>query len=100
MNVITGDATEVLPLEGFDACLCDPPYGLSFMGKDWDHGVPGAETWRKVYDSLKPGGMLLAFGGTRTHHRLIGRASPIQTGWPAGSKRERATNSRRAAVPD
>jgi tRNA1(Val) A37 N6-methylase TrmN6 len=20
----------------FHACLCDPPYGLEFMGKEWD----------------------------------------------------------------
>jgi tRNA G10 N-methylase Trm11 len=26
-----------------DAIVTDPPYGLSFMGKDWDHGVPGID---------------------------------------------------------
>ena len=71
MHVITGDVSDVLPLEGYDACFCDPPYGLKFMGKAWDHGVPSAETWRKVFESLKPGASLLAFGGTRTHHRLM-----------------------------
>jgi site-specific DNA-methyltransferase (adenine-specific) len=24
-----------------DSIVCDPPYGLNFMGKSWDHGVPG-----------------------------------------------------------
>lgn len=56
--------------EFFDAVLCDPPYGLSFMGKEWDHGVPGTPIWKEVYRTLKPGAFLLAFGGTRTFHRL------------------------------
>lgn len=67
-----GDCLEVLPtLEpGYSACFCDPPYGLGFMGKAWDHGVPSADVWRLVYDLLAPGAVLLAFGGTRTWHRL------------------------------
>lgn len=55
----------------FDGCLCDPPYGLSFMGKTWDHGIPGKAVWEEVLRVLKPGAFLLAFGGTRTHHRLM-----------------------------
>lgn len=69
----TGDALEILRRfagEAFDAVLCDPPYGLSFMGKAWDHGVPSAEVWAEVLRVLKPGAFLLAFGGTRTFHRL------------------------------
>ena len=57
--------------ESFTACLTDPPYGLSFMGKDWDHGVPGVAYWAEVLRVLKPGAVLMAFGGTRTHHRLM-----------------------------
>lgn len=41
-----------------------------FMGKEWDAEIPGVETWREVYRVLKPGAFLLAFGGTRTFHRL------------------------------
>jgi len=73
ISIYCGDVAEVLPTlepESFDACLCDPPYGLKFMGKAWDHGVPGAEVWREVLRVLKPGAHLLAFGGTRTFHRL------------------------------
>ncbi|MCK5226429.1 MAG: site-specific DNA-methyltransferase [Planctomycetes bacterium] len=40
------------------------------MGKQWDHGVPSVEVWSEVLRVLKPGAMLMAFGGTRTHHRL------------------------------
>lgn len=71
--VLCGDVSEVLPTlapESFDAVLCDPPYGLSFMQKIWDHGVPSREVWEAVARTLKPGAHLLAFGGTRTFHRL------------------------------
>jgi site-specific DNA-methyltransferase (adenine-specific) len=43
-----------------------------FMGKTWDGGDVAfrVETWQEVYRVLKPGGHLLAFGGTRTYHRM------------------------------
>lgn len=72
-QILQGDALAILqtmPDASFDGVLCDPPYGLSFMGKTWDHGVPSAEVWREVLRVLKPGAFLLAFGGTRTFHRL------------------------------
>lgn len=53
-----------------DAIVTDPPYGLSFMGRNWDHGVPGEACWREALRVAKPGAHLLAFGGTRTYHRL------------------------------
>lgn len=101
-----------------DCIVTDPPYGLEFMGKEWDrlwdkrggdtskhptgskwakeHGceasgnkgysgltanpsayVAGleAQNWHyrwavEALRVLKPGGHLLAFGGTRTSHRL------------------------------
>jgi DNA modification methylase len=68
-----GDCREVmatLDAESVDAIVCDPPYGLSFMGKGWDHGVPGVEFWAEAMRVAKPGAHLLAFGGTRTYHRL------------------------------
>jgi site-specific DNA-methyltransferase (adenine-specific) len=40
------------------------------MGKGWDHGVPGVEFWTAAMRVAKPGAHLLAFGGTRTYHRL------------------------------
>lgn len=69
-----GDCLEVLTewkSDFVDSVVCDPPYGLKFMGKDWDHGVPGVVYWEQIFRILKPGGYLLAFGGTRTHHRLM-----------------------------
>jgi DNA modification methylase len=66
-----GDCLAVMPTLGkVDAVVTDPPYGLSFMGKDWDHGVPGEHFWREALRVAKPGAHLLAFGGTRTYHRL------------------------------
>jgi len=53
-----------------DSIVTDPPYGLSFMGKGWDHSVPGTEFWEAALRVAKPGAHLLAFGGTRLFHRL------------------------------
>ena len=54
----------------FSGCFCDPPYGWNFMGKKWDGQVPDVTVWKEVYRVLKSGSILLAFGGTRTWHRL------------------------------
>lgn len=73
IQLYCGDVIEVLaekPDESYVACFCDPPYGLKFMGKDWDHGVPGVPYWAEILRVLKPGAILLSFGGTRTWHRL------------------------------
>jgi site-specific DNA-methyltransferase (adenine-specific) len=66
-----------LPEASVDAIVTDPPYGLRFMGKEWDNqgvGVQQAEWHRRwaveALRVLKPGGHLLAFGGSRTYHHL------------------------------
>lgn len=63
---------EVISPNSIDSIVCDPPYGLNFMNRGWDNcGVSfNVETWKKCYEVLKPGGYLLAFGGTRTFHRI------------------------------
>ncbi len=79
----------------FDACVTDPPYdlrtdgqdqskqealfdlpareGRGFMGQRWDaSGIAfDPSFWLQVYHVLKPGAHLVAFGGTRTAHRMI-----------------------------
>jgi len=70
-----GDCRNVLPTlaaDSVDSCVCDPPYELAFMGKHWDAAGVAFDpaTWEAVYRVLKPGAHLLAFGGTRTFHRL------------------------------
>lgn len=114
-QVFHGDCAEVMKSfkdNTFDSIVTDPPYGLEFMGKEWDsfgrtreyterdgyknkgvlshYGRGGrskdvdrfkrranhefqawCEMWaRECFRVLKPGGHLLAFGGTRTYHRL------------------------------
>jgi len=76
VRILTGDCREVLatlPDESVDSIVTDPPYGLAFMGKDWDGDVPPAAVWRECLRVLKPGGYLLAFAGTRTQHRMAVR---------------------------
>ena len=73
-KIICGDNIEVLKTladNSIDACVTDPPYGISFMWQKWDYDVPSVELWREVLRVLKPGGYLLSFGGTRTYHRLV-----------------------------
>lgn len=94
------DMSEVIEPNTIDAVITDPPYGLTsitkrfgkedsaecqygkdgsfqrlskgFMGKEWDgSGIEyNVDAWRKCYEVLKPGGYLLAFGGSRTFHRI------------------------------
>jgi len=105
-----GDCVEVmatLPADSFDAVVTDPPYGLEFMGREWDtfksgtvqinvsegtdpshpfgdgrsrvryglDDMPAFQAWCRDWAEqalriLKPGGHMLAFGGSRTWHRL------------------------------
>ncbi|HFN6530256.1 TPA: site-specific DNA-methyltransferase [Klebsiella pneumoniae] len=65
------DVLKTLPDNSVDAIVTDPPYGLSFMNHKWDYDVPTVDQWRECLRVLKPGGHLLAFGGSRTYHRLV-----------------------------
>jgi site-specific DNA-methyltransferase (adenine-specific) len=56
----------------------DSPYGRArvttgFMGMKWDGGdiAMRPEVWAAALRVAKPGAYLLAFGGTRTHHRMM-----------------------------
>jgi DNA modification methylase len=92
-RVLRGDCLErlkELPDDSIDACVTDPPYGLSkepdiaevmkhwlegndylhnskgFMGTSWDSFCPGPRYWKEIYRVMKPGAHLLCFSGTRT----------------------------------
>jgi site-specific DNA-methyltransferase (adenine-specific) len=73
--LLKGDCRQqlaTLPDNSIHAIITDPPYELGFMGKTWDStGIAyNLEVWQQCLRVLKPGGHLLAFGGSRTYHRL------------------------------
>lgn len=75
VTVYHGDCLDVLrglPDASVDAVVTDPPYELLFMSRAWDgSGIAyNVDMWRQCLRVLKPGGHLLAFGGTRTYHRM------------------------------
>lgn len=78
-KLICGDALEQLKLLGdntIDALVTDPPAGIGFMGKEWDHHKGGRDEWIKWLRSimeealrvLKPGGHGLVWALPRTSH--------------------------------
>lgn len=72
--IIHGDCLEEMrkmPENSIDFIVTDPPYGLYFMGKNWDGEIPSKEYWQSALKIAKPGSMMAAFGGSRTHHRLM-----------------------------
>ena len=73
--LICADNRHALPTladASVDSVVTDPPYELGFMGKSWDAAglAFDPDFWASVARVLKPGGHLLAFGGTRTYHRM------------------------------
>jgi len=74
-QIICGNCLDVMAEmeeNSIDTIITDPPYELSFMGKDWDKNGVSFQSgiWAAVLRIAKPGALLLAFGGTRTWHRL------------------------------
>lgn len=65
------DILKDYPENHFHSCVTDPPYGLKFMGKKWDYSVPSVKEWESVLRVIRPGAFVIAFGGTRTYHRLV-----------------------------
>jgi hypothetical protein len=66
------DGIAELPDDSVDSVVTDPPYELGYAGKSWDSsGIAySVKLWGEVLRVLKPGGHLLAFGATRTYHRV------------------------------
>lgn len=72
-QIIQGDNAETLKQfsdNHFDSIITDPPYGIEFLGKDWDKHTGTMETWNECLRVLKPGGHILAFSAARTYHNL------------------------------
>ena len=58
LNIKNGDSMELLktiPSNSVDCMVTDPPYGISFMSKDWDKAVPDVAIWRECLRVMKPG---------------------------------------------
>lgn len=68
-----GDCLDLMPHIpecSVDAVVSDPPYGIGFHGASWDEAPPGDQWAAECHRILKPGGYVIAFGATRTLHRL------------------------------
>lgn len=59
-------ALKELDTDSIDAVITDPPYGYSFMGKDWDKAVPSVEIWQECLRVLKPGGWCMVMSAPRS----------------------------------
>jgi site-specific DNA-methyltransferase (adenine-specific) len=67
---------QALPDACIDAIVADPPAGISFMGKRWDHDRGGRDQWiawlsermREGLRLLKPGGYAFVWALPRTSH--------------------------------
>ena len=64
------DTLKNLEDNSVDAVITDPPYGIDFLGKDWDANTGALETYTECLRVLKPGGYILAFSAARTYHHL------------------------------
>lgn len=68
-KIICGDSLEVmrdLASDSVDLVLTDPPYGYSFMGKDWDKAVPSVDIWKECLRVLKPGAFCCVMSAPRS----------------------------------
>ncbi len=68
-EIITGDSLPTLKTrvesDSVDLLVTDPPYGYSFMGKDWDKAVPSVEVWQECLRVLKPGSFAFVMSAPR-----------------------------------
>ena len=106
VSLICGNCRTVLgdyPDNYFDACICDPPYGINIAG--WDRQVPPLEDWQEIFRVLKPGGFCTAFASPRLYHRLgslielAGFEIKDMVQWIVSYKMARGNNLRPAHEP-
>lgn len=67
--IIHGDSLNELKTladDSIDFVCTDPPYGYSFMGKDWDKAVPSVDIWRECLRVLKPAAFMCVMSAPRS----------------------------------
>jgi site-specific DNA-methyltransferase (adenine-specific) len=67
-RVVSGNCLAVLqklPDNSIDLVVTDPPYGIEFMGKQWDKALPDGQTWKECCRVLKPGGFAFVMASPR-----------------------------------
>ena len=75
-HLINGDSAEVLKTlkdNSVDLLATDPPYGISFMQRNWDEALPPKEIWEECYRVLKPGSFIAVMSSPRSDvlYRMI-----------------------------
>ena len=82
MTVFNGNCLDVMRRmkdNTYSAIITDPPYAIDLLGKDWDKCLPDERYWKEALRITKPGGIIMAFGGSRTFHRLCVKIE--DSGW-------------------
>ncbi len=51
-----------------DFALMDPPYGINYVGMEWDADVPGVDVWQQTMRVLKPGAFAVIAAAPRTYN--------------------------------
>lgn len=101
MQLINADSAvylKTLKENSVDSVVCDPPYGISLLGNEWDKGLPPIEIWKECLRVLKPGGYILAMSAARLYHHLaidmekVGFITHPMIGWIYGSGFPKATD--------
>jgi DNA modification methylase len=74
-RILHGDSLDLLKDlddNSVDSIVTDPPYGYSFMGKDWDKALPSIDIWKECVRVLKPGGFAFVMSAPRSdvHSRM------------------------------
>ncbi|GAC1601582.1 MAG: hypothetical protein NVS3B2_04600 [Ramlibacter sp.] len=79
VHILHGDCRALLAgmaAESFHSCVCDPPAGISFMNRAWDHDLGGRSEWigwmqgaaAECLRVCKPGAHALVWSLPRTSH--------------------------------
>lgn len=83
-KIIHGDSLQELKTietDSIDFVCTDPPYGYSFMGKDWDKAVPSVDIWQECLRVLKPGAFMCVMSAPRSDVQFAMTGRLIEAGF-------------------